>query len=80
VIRLAERKMPVFVRIDEYQDVLDVMNMIKNKLEDAKETLSKINELKNEEDAELELWRTGVEELERKMAFIDKALFEPSMI
>lgn len=72
--------MPVFVRIDEYQDVLDVMNMIRNKLEDAKETLSKINELKNEEDAELELWRTGVEELERKMAFIDKALFEPSML
>ncbi len=72
--------MPVFVRIDEYQDVLDVMNMIRNKLEDAKETLNKINELKNEEDAELELWRTGVEELERKMAFIDKALFEPSML
>jgi hypothetical protein len=80
VIRLAERSMPVFVRIDEYQDVLDVMNMIRNKLEDAKETLNKINELKNEEDAELELWRTGVEELERKMAFIDKALFEPSML
>ncbi len=77
---MAERAMPVFVRIDEYQDVLDVMNMIRNKLEDAKETLNKINELKNEEDAELELWRTGVEELERKMAFIDKALFEPSML
>jgi len=77
---LPERTMPVFVKVDEYQDVLDVMNMIKNKLEDAKETLNRINELKNEEDAELELWRTGVEELERKMSFIDKALFEPSML
>ncbi len=73
-------EMPIFVRIDEYRDVLDVMNMIKNKLEEAKETLGKINELNNEEDAELELWHTGIEEIERKMAFVDKALFEPSTL
>ena len=71
---------PVFVKIDEYKDVLDVMNMIKNKLEDAKETLGKINELKNEEDAELELWHTGLEEVERKVEFVDKALFEPTAL
>jgi hypothetical protein len=77
---MAEETMPVFVRIDEYRDVLDVMNMVRNKLEDAKATIAKINELKNEEDSELELWRTGVEEIERKIAFIDKVLFEPSML
>ena len=73
-------EMPVFVKIDEYRDILDVMNMIKNKLEEAKETLGKINELKNEEDAELELWHTGIEEIERKMTFVDKTLFEPSTL
>lgn len=73
-------EMPVFVKIDEYKDILDVMHMIKNKIEDAKETLGKINELKNEEDAELELWHTGLEEVERKIEFVDKALFEPSAI
>ena len=72
--------MPVFVKVDQYKDVLDVMNMIKNKIEDAKETLGKINELKNEEDAELELWHTGLEEIERKVVFIDKVLFEPSTL
>ncbi|MBD3249478.1 hypothetical protein GF336_05515 [Candidatus Woesearchaeota archaeon] len=72
--------MPVYVRIDEYKDVLDVMNMIKSKIEDAKETLSKINEIKNEEDAELELWHTGLEEVERKADFVDKTLFEPSAL
>ena len=49
-------------------------------LEDAKETLGKINELKNEEDAELELWHSGLEEVERKVAFVDKVLFEPSTL
>lgn len=72
--------MPVYVKIDEYKDVLDVMNMIRNKIEDAKETLAKINELKNEEDAELELWHTGLEEVERKIVFVDKTLFEPSTL
>jgi hypothetical protein len=72
--------MPVFVRIEEYKDVLDIMNMIKNKLEEAKTILAKINELKNEEDAELELWHSGVDEVERKIDFVDRALFEPSSI
>lgn len=72
--------MPVFVRIEEYRDVLDIVNMIKNKIEEAKESLGKINELKNEEDAELELWHTGIEEIERKITFVDKTLFEPSMM
>jgi hypothetical protein len=73
-------EMPVYVRIDEYKDVLDMMNMIRNKIENTKETLAKINELKNEEDAELELWHTGLEEVERKIVFIDKTLFEPTAL
>ena len=73
-------EMPVYVKIDEYKDVLDLIKMIKNKLTEAKEMLSRINELKNEEDAELELWHSGVEEIERKIEFVDKALFEPSML
>lgn len=72
--------MPVFVKIDEYKDVLNVMNMIKSKLNDARATLAKINDLKNEEDAELELWHTGLEEVERKVEFVDKTLFEPASL
>ncbi len=73
-------EMPVYVRIEEYKDVLDVMNMIRNKIEAAKAVLAKINELKNEEDAELELWHTGLEEVERKVVFVDKTLFEPTAL
>ncbi|MBW2996512.1 hypothetical protein KY332_04400 [Candidatus Woesearchaeota archaeon] len=72
--------MPVYVRIDEYKEVLDIMNMIRNKIEGAKEILAKLNELKNEEDAELELWHTGLEEVERKVVFVDKTLFEPTAL
>ena len=72
--------LPVFVKIDEYKNITDVMNAIKAKLNDARATLAKINDLKNEEDAELELWHTGLEEVERKIDFVDKTLFEPSAL
>lgn len=75
-----EETMQVFVKVDEYKNVLDIMNMIKNKLADAKNTLGEINRLKNEEDAELELWHTSLEEAERRISFIDKALFEPEAL
>ena len=75
-----EESAPVFVRIEEYKDVVDVMNLIKNKIKDAKNVLGKINELKNEEDAELELWKSSLDEVERKVGFVDKALFEPGTL
>ena len=34
--------MPVYVRVEEYKDVLDVVNMIKSKLTEIKETLGKL--------------------------------------
>jgi len=77
--KMDKEGMPVFVRIEDYKDVLDIMHMIKNKIAEAKELLGKINELKNEEDAELELWHSGIEEVERKLDFVDRSLFEPTM-
>ena len=72
--------MPVFVKIDEYKDVLDIMNMVKNKVAEAREILNRVNEIKNEEDAELELWHSSLDEIERKVEFIDKTLFEPKRL
>ena len=73
-------EMPVFVRIEDYKDVLEVVNMIKNKLEDAKATLAKINELKNQEDSELDMWHSTLNELEHKIDFVDKSMFEPESL
>lgn len=70
---------PVFVKIDEYKDVLEVMGLIKDKIKDARSTLGRINELKNEEDSELELWNSRLEDIEKKLEFIDRSLFQPSL-
>ena len=68
---------PVFVKIDDYKDILDVLDLIKGKLAEAKRTLADLNELKNDEDAELELWSSTLNEIENKLDDIDKSLFEP---
>lgn len=73
-------EMPVFVKIEDYKDVLDVVNIIKNKIDDARKTLEKVNELKNEEDTELEIWQNSLNEIERKVDYIDKTLFEPETL
>ena len=70
-------KMPVFVKVDEYHDVLNLMKTIRKKLEEAKETLLKVNDLKNEEDHQLEMWQNTLDEIEKKIDFIDHSLNEP---
>lgn len=68
---------PVFVKIDEYKEILDVLDMIKSKIGEVRETLSSINSLRNEEDAELSMWNNTINEIERKIDSIDKIMFEP---
>ena len=70
-------QMPVFVRIDEYEDVLSTIRLIRKKIEEAKDTLLKINDLKNEEDHQLEMWQNAISEFEKKVDFIDHSLSEP---
>ena len=68
---------PVFIKIEDYKDVLDVLDLIKDRLAEAKRTLADINELKNDEDAELELWSSTLSEIEKKVEDINRTLFEP---
>lgn len=70
-------RMPVFIKIEEYDDVLKLMKLIRKKLEEAKATVLKINDLKNEEDHQLEMWDNALAEVEKKIDFIDSSLNEP---
>ena len=69
--------MPVFIKIEEYKEMLEVMKVIKNKLEEAKRILYKINELKKKEDAELDEWNSNINEIEKKIEEIDNSVLGP---
>ena len=70
-------KMPVFVKIEEYNNVLGLITAIRKKLDEAKDTIMKINDLKNEEDHQLEMRQSTLNEIEKKVDFIDHSLNEP---
>ena len=66
--------MPVYVKVEDFKDALTVLASIRTKIEDAKRTLEKVHELKSEEDTELELWNSTIDEVEKKLEMIDKSL------
>lgn len=69
--------MPVFVKVDEYKEILDVLDMIKGRIKEIREVMGNINSLRNEEDSELAMWNNTVNEIEKKIEGIDKIMFEP---
>ena len=71
--------MPVFVKIDEYKEVLEVLDLLNKRMEKAREIIERINNLKNDEDAELDMWEKELAEVEKKLDFMNQTLAEPGM-
>jgi len=69
--------MPVFIKVDEYKDIVDMIELTQEKVKEARALLEKVNELKVEEDAELEAWSNNLNAIDKKLDFVDRSLFEP---
>ena len=74
-LKKMERK-ALYVKVDDYKDIVDIMTLIRKKLQDAKGILNSINGLKNEEDKEIEQWNSNIDEIDRKIDYLDRTLFE----
>ncbi|MBI2176014.1 hypothetical protein HYU40_01530 [Candidatus Woesearchaeota archaeon] len=69
-------KSSVFVRIDRYRELYDVIRQIRAKLDDAKQVLSRIKDLKSQEDSELESWEKELATVEQKLSEVSGAMTE----
>lgn len=69
-------KGPAYVRMEDYRIMLEGTGRIKDNLGEAADLVIRLNELKNEEDREFEKWRTQLEDIQRKLTYIDKVIFE----
>ena len=70
-------KSPVFIKIEEYRSVLDVLDELKKQVVDVRETMQEIDDIRAEEESNLQQWREKLNEVEKKILFVDQALFEP---
>lgn len=71
--------MPVFVKLDDYKDITDIINLAREKVQEAKAVLNRINDLKEKEDSEIESWRQELADIDAKISDIDKRLLEPEV-
>lgn len=65
---------PVFVKLENYQEAIKAIKQMKGKVNNAKMTLYKVRKLKRDEDVELELWQSSLDQVDRKIATIEHAL------
>lgn len=67
---------PLFVKIEKYRDVVETLKKLKGRLNDADVVLSKLGQLREEEDRELAAWQSDLERIRSQLLEIDKKLFE----
>lgn len=67
---------PVFVKIEQYREALDNIEAIKTKVREAEELLSRLDQLRSQEDKELQNWHENIGRIKDKLLSVDKKLFE----
>ena len=80
MIHVEERKeMVVYVKLDEYKDIVDIINLSREKLNQAKSIIAKVKDLKKREDEAIGQWVSALQEVEEKINIIDRKLLEPQV-
>lgn len=65
---------PVYVRIQEYDEVLTTIETVKRKLADAHGQMKKLQELKAQEDKEVASWAASLAEVQQKLDTLETNL------
>jgi hypothetical protein len=66
----------LFVKIDKYQEAIRTLNLIKEGLMNTEHILGKLQQIKSQEDNEIQQWHEQIKRIKQKVLFIDKNLFE----
>ncbi|MFT4310856.1 MAG: hypothetical protein ACMXYC_04450 [Candidatus Woesearchaeota archaeon] len=67
---------PIFVKVDDYNEVINLLKSSRAKLDEAKNRMNEIEGLKMQEDEHISQWKESVEEINNKLQFIDSTLFQ----
>lgn len=75
---MAETRGPLFVKIDDYKAILHGISVVKNNVDEANNIIKRLGTIRTEKDKEFEKWKSKLEDLNRKLVYIDKTIFEAS--
>jgi len=63
-------KPSVFVKLDDYNDIAEILDVTRQKLKEAKMLFDRINEVKSREDEELAKWQRDLGDVEARVGEI----------
>jgi hypothetical protein len=67
---------PLFVRMDKYKVLLSDIENMKNNFKQNENIYTRLNDYRVEQDKKFELFHESLEDIQRKLLFMDKTLFE----
>ncbi len=65
---------PGFVSVDEYRKVMEHANKARARLFEAEELVRRLGELKVQEEREFDKWRAQLEDIEKKLSYVDSVI------
>ncbi|NTV24404.1 MAG: hypothetical protein HGA85_08640 [Nanoarchaeota archaeon] len=74
--RYAGLKKPLFIRTDMYSEVLTAVDVIRDYVEESGELIYGLENIKKNTDIEHQEYKKTMEEIQRKIIYVDKVLFE----
>ncbi len=69
----------VFVKVEEYKAILELLNKIRERLNQARALLARVNELKQQEDQQIESWAKDIDDIEERLTSISQSFSEPQV-
>ena len=69
-----EKEKSTFIKVDKFDTVVTAMSVIRKKLNEAKMTLDKINNLKAEEESAVQKWSADIDAVEAKLTAVETQL------
>lgn len=70
---------PIFIKIDNYKDVIEILARTREQVGQARHLLSRIGEVKVREDEMIAQWAHEIEDVEHRIEEIDKMLVHQQM-
>lgn len=63
-----------YVNISDFHEVMGSVGKIRDTIKEAEDRISRMAEIKNIEEKELEKWRVQLEDVERKLSYVDEVI------
>lgn len=67
---------PIFVKIDNYKEALEILEEIKRKVREAETIFSEVERIREDRDKKIDAWKADLAKIKERLIAIDRKLFE----